>query len=273
MPERKKTVSHNTPFVERMFIGVARAPKAWSEYQGRKALDIYDALKFTKLTSEETKIADKTRAFINKHQKAIGWTATAFEIAVIAKIAAAGYGRLHKNSDHIVQDSQPAFPTDYVADLAPERATMKDVVSVLAMGIVPKDQSAAILEAHFAQFAAKNSIPIHLKAENTQLLFSLIGDAILGWRGIAQEFFTADFYTLCTAIFLRIASTDKEDSIDLMHQATFVLDGAFPHDPPQDDGPVQTGVDVWKSLQFFGMKDIAYHFISVFKRNAHEGTA
>jgi hypothetical protein len=82
--------------IEQMFYGVAKAPKTWSEFQGKKALEWYDRIKFPKETSEEKKLADTTRQFIAAHQKAIGWTVTGLEATALVSAVVLGYRRMRQ---------------------------------------------------------------------------------------------------------------------------------------------------------------------------------
>lgn len=70
--------------MEQLFVGAFNAVKKYPEWWGKQTLALYDRLKFPKFTPEEKKITDKTYIFLKKYQKAIGWTETGIQAAILS---------------------------------------------------------------------------------------------------------------------------------------------------------------------------------------------
>ena len=85
IPEVKKLAA-NKPSgrpIEQVLVGSWNALKKIPEKQGSGVLNIYDKLRFPKLTSEEQKVNDKVHVFLKKYQKEIGWGVTGVEAAAV----------------------------------------------------------------------------------------------------------------------------------------------------------------------------------------------
>ena len=82
--------------VKKVFFGIARAPKEWSEFQGKQFLALYDKFYFDKQSPEQKKVLKKVRPIIEKRAKALGWVATGVEVAAVAGAAVWGFQRLRK---------------------------------------------------------------------------------------------------------------------------------------------------------------------------------
>jgi len=87
---RVKKQSSKRP-IEKIFTGSWNAVKKVPEAQGKGALDLYDKLKFSKLTPEEKKVHDKVHVFLKEHQKAVGWGAFTAEAAAFTFVIVKGY--------------------------------------------------------------------------------------------------------------------------------------------------------------------------------------
>jgi len=123
MRERQSTTISNKFKIEQVFVGVGNALKKLTpEAQGKGALDLYDKLKFPTLTPEEQKIADKTHQFLDKHRKAVGWTAVGSEAVIVAGVAALGY--------KLVRDRQNAPPPAMPESFDPRYAWLQELQGV-----------------------------------------------------------------------------------------------------------------------------------------------
>lgn len=74
MPEQVKSPPSGS--FEKVFTGSWNAIKTPPEWLGKKTVELYDKLRFPKLTPEEKKMQDKLHAMLKKHYKAVGWTET-----------------------------------------------------------------------------------------------------------------------------------------------------------------------------------------------------
>lgn len=95
MPEISPTEAFGAQ-AKKIFFGVARAPKEWSEFQGKQFLALYDKYYFDKQSPEQKKVLRKVRPIIEKRAKALGWVATGVEVAAVASAAVWGFQRLKK---------------------------------------------------------------------------------------------------------------------------------------------------------------------------------
>jgi hypothetical protein len=107
IPQSKRTI-------EKVLVGSWNAVKKVPEKQGEWILHQYDKMKFPKVTPEEKKLADKVHVFLKKHQKAVGWGATATEVAVTTLVIVKGYQLLRRR---FVRRSPIPAPTPAVTDL------------------------------------------------------------------------------------------------------------------------------------------------------------
>lgn len=97
MPEISPTEALGAQ-AKKIFFGVARAPKEWSEFQGKQFLKLYDKFYFDKQSPEQKKVLRKVRPIIEKRAKALGWVATGVEVAAVAGAAVWGFQRLKKGN-------------------------------------------------------------------------------------------------------------------------------------------------------------------------------
>lgn len=109
MPEISPTEALGAQ-AKKIFFGVARAPKEWSEFQGKRFLALYDKYYFDKQSPEQKKVLRKVRPIIEKRAKALGWVATGVEVAAVASAAVWGFQRLKKGK--ISMPSGAPIPSD-----------------------------------------------------------------------------------------------------------------------------------------------------------------
>lgn len=109
MPEISPTEALGAQ-AKKIFFGVARAPKEWSEFQGKQFLALYDKFYFDKQSPEQKKVLRKVRPIIEKRAKALGWVATGVEVAAVAGAAVWGFQRLKKGK--ISMSSGAPIPSD-----------------------------------------------------------------------------------------------------------------------------------------------------------------
>ena len=69
--------------IDQILVGSWNALKQIPEKQGKGIINLYDKLRFSKLTSEEQKVQDKVHVFLKKYQKEIGWGVTGVEAAAV----------------------------------------------------------------------------------------------------------------------------------------------------------------------------------------------
>lgn len=69
--------------LEQILVGSWNALKQIPEKQGKGIVNLYDKLRFPKLTPEEKKVQDKVHVFLKKYQKEIGWGVTGVEAAAV----------------------------------------------------------------------------------------------------------------------------------------------------------------------------------------------
>lgn len=68
---------------ETIFTAAFNAAKKPPEWLGKKTVDLYDKLRFPKLTKEEQKVNDKLHVFLKKHYKAVGWVETGIGASLV----------------------------------------------------------------------------------------------------------------------------------------------------------------------------------------------
>lgn len=93
--EKKKTQGPKRP-IEQVLVGSWNALKQIPEKQGKGIVNIYDKLRFPKLTTEEQKVNDKVHVFLKKYQKEIGWGVTGVEAAAVTYGVVKGFQYLKK---------------------------------------------------------------------------------------------------------------------------------------------------------------------------------
>jgi len=82
-PVKKAPIKPSGRPIEQVLVGSWNALKQIPEKQGRGIVNIYDKLRFPKLTTEEQKVNDKVHVFLKKYQKEIGWGVTGVEAAAV----------------------------------------------------------------------------------------------------------------------------------------------------------------------------------------------
>ncbi len=118
MPEISPTEALGAQ-AKKIFFGVARAPKEWSEFQGKQFLALYDKFYFDKQSPEQKKVLKKVRPIIEKRAKALGWVATGVEVAAVAGAAVWGFQRLKKGRiPDVVSASTPLDASMTLKDIA-----------------------------------------------------------------------------------------------------------------------------------------------------------
>lgn len=83
---------------ETIITGAFNAIKKPPEWLGKKTVDLYDTLRFPKLTTEEQKMKDKLHATLKKNYKAVGWVETGIGASLVTASIIKGYRRFKKNS-------------------------------------------------------------------------------------------------------------------------------------------------------------------------------
>lgn len=93
--EKKKTLWPKRP-IDQILVGSWDAIKQIPEKQGKGIVNIYDKLRFPKLTTEEQKVNDKVHVFLKKYQKEIGWGLTGVEAAAVTYGVVKGFQYLKR---------------------------------------------------------------------------------------------------------------------------------------------------------------------------------
>jgi len=92
---KKPTQEPKRP-IDQILVGSWNAIKQIPEKQGKGIVNIYDKLRFPKLTTEEQKIKDKIHVFLKKYQKEIGWGVTGVEAAAVTYGVVKGFQYLKR---------------------------------------------------------------------------------------------------------------------------------------------------------------------------------
>ena len=95
----KKSAAHSSGRpIEQVLVGSWNAIKQIPEKQGKGVVNLYDKLRFPKLTTEEQKVNDKVHVFLKKYQKEIGWGVTGVEAAAVTYGVVKGFQYLKERS-------------------------------------------------------------------------------------------------------------------------------------------------------------------------------
>ena len=110
-PLKKSPVKPSGRPIEQVLVGSWNALKQIPEKQGKGIVNIYDKLRFPKLTTEEQKVNDKVHVFLKKYQKEIGWGVTGVEAAAVTYGVVKGFQYL-KERRAIRDASRPVGRVD-----------------------------------------------------------------------------------------------------------------------------------------------------------------
>lgn len=105
-PVKKVPMKPSSRPIEKVLVGSWNALKQIPEKQGKGIVNIYDKLRFPKLTTEEQKVNDKVHVFLKKYQKEIGWGVTGVEAVAVTYGVVKGFQYL-KERRAIRNASQP----------------------------------------------------------------------------------------------------------------------------------------------------------------------
>jgi len=97
-PIKKAPIKSSGRPIEQVLVGSWNALKQIPEKQGRGIVNIYDKLRFPKLTTEEQKVNDKVHVFLKKYQKEIGWGVTGVEAAAVTYGVVKGFQYLKERN-------------------------------------------------------------------------------------------------------------------------------------------------------------------------------
>ena len=103
--------------IDQILVGSWNALKQIPEKQGKGIVNIYDKLRFPKLTTEEQKLNDKVHVFLKKYQKEIGWGVTGVEAAAVTYGVVKGFQYL-KERRAIRNASRSVGRVDHVPSAA-----------------------------------------------------------------------------------------------------------------------------------------------------------